>query len=60
MELIFQKEDKLHVVLSHNHRIGKSVYFNIHINPKPQIHIGLCEKNKLKYWEEMDLLRWSP
>lgn len=53
MGLIFQKEEKLHAVLSH-------VYFNMHINPTPQIYIGLGEKNKLKCWEEMDLLCLSP
>lgn len=34
----------------------ESVCFNMHIYPKPQIYIGLGEKNKLKCWEEMDLL----
>lgn len=26
----------------------------MHIYPKPQIYIGLGEKNKLKCWEERD------
>lgn len=43
MELLFQKEEKLHAVLSHN-QFKESICFNTHNYPKPQIYIGLGEK----------------
>lgn len=47
IELIFQKEEKLHAVLSHDHSLRK-VSFNMHIYPKPEIYISLGKKKKKK------------